>query len=1156
MNKKKIFAIVAFIILGLFMYAFANPLNDNSDDKNGNQTPSSDTSGQKDATNTEPLVAVNEPVRNNTRRNDTRRTDNTVNNQVVPPVQTEADTQNNVSNNTVEPTNGTGENVEPINPPTPVNPENPKPAMEENIPVVDLTMDKLIAVQELKDHRKDFVFEDDSEYKKVVEEYIKKINDSLTKNDITSNLEEGKKAIDSLIEEDLDAYRKAAKKEIADYADELQLTTDVSELLEGFYDEIDEANTKSAIDKIVEKAKKALDEIKAVEILTAYKEEAKKEIADYAKELELTTDVSNLLDEINKDIDGSEDKDAVDKVVEEAKKKLDDIKASEIAKAKEDATKAIDDLYTEDEKNLPEITDIKDKAKKEVENTDDIENLQDIIDKAEKDIKDIIDNKEYTVVFYGIYNSSKKTKVITTEKVEYKKAVTAPKMNKSINAWGGSIKLEFKGWDIDAEALKSITSDLEVHANYEVKSATTKISILHEDKDYSTNIKDFYHPYNEGKVNKYFELDVTDKNIVNAILNFNGEHIFVYENDDQKIRSVLIDKDTPDVYENNKYKKLQYYVLKLQGDRFHCDARIIYDSAAELADAIEEAKKAINDYKTVETGDISEVKDEKIKAIEAIEKMTSVEDVKNKVQPTKDAIDKIIANKTFDVTFVGKKSSKTVQVGYKKDATIPNELKEQKYHNVTYGNPTWNKELSTNIVKDVTINVEYEITHAYADVFLLADSIEIPKDRTIYNAGSYSYLKTVELVLTDDIRKAIANDKYDVMLTEDRDIRALLKDEKSLPKKDGKYKEYEFYVMKFCIATNAGFHIDGKLHYDKEAEALDNAKDELNKLIKEAEEKSTEGKTTASINELKKDIKTAKDVVKGNDINAINNSINELKKEKLENIEVTSVTVVNKKATYVEGQAFILEVKYSDNNGHKDVTITSGYTINGDTKTVKDGQTATVTYGKKTSNEFTYNVIERKIATIKVIEHKSKYYLNESTNIRVEATYNDNSTRELDSVEYRKDNFTTSSATSKRTATIVLIENNNIKDRFDYSVSKYSSREEELEAEHKKMITDLNIEVKNPSVLYFVMRFKNFNNKLDVSEVHRKGNYIDHEVTLHDTNEDGVYSISAIDFGYLRLTNSDTFDQYVYITYKVDGKTYVAKYREEDHGNIKFVSFI
>ena len=30
MNKKRIFAIVVFVILGLFMYTFANPLNDES----------------------------------------------------------------------------------------------------------------------------------------------------------------------------------------------------------------------------------------------------------------------------------------------------------------------------------------------------------------------------------------------------------------------------------------------------------------------------------------------------------------------------------------------------------------------------------------------------------------------------------------------------------------------------------------------------------------------------------------------------------------------------------------------------------------------------------------------------------------------------------------------------------------------------------------------------------------------------------------------------------------------------------------------------------------------------------------------------------------------------------------------------------------------
>ena len=52
MNKKKVtFAIVLFIILGLFVYAFANPLNDDEmqpeQNNNGEQrNPSSDNSGE------------------------------------------------------------------------------------------------------------------------------------------------------------------------------------------------------------------------------------------------------------------------------------------------------------------------------------------------------------------------------------------------------------------------------------------------------------------------------------------------------------------------------------------------------------------------------------------------------------------------------------------------------------------------------------------------------------------------------------------------------------------------------------------------------------------------------------------------------------------------------------------------------------------------------------------------------------------------------------------------------------------------------------------------------------------------------------------------------------------------------------------------------
>ena len=50
MNKKRIFAIVVFIILGLFMYTFANPANDESNNNNANQpTSSTDTNDNNDS---------------------------------------------------------------------------------------------------------------------------------------------------------------------------------------------------------------------------------------------------------------------------------------------------------------------------------------------------------------------------------------------------------------------------------------------------------------------------------------------------------------------------------------------------------------------------------------------------------------------------------------------------------------------------------------------------------------------------------------------------------------------------------------------------------------------------------------------------------------------------------------------------------------------------------------------------------------------------------------------------------------------------------------------------------------------------------------------------------------------------------------------------
>ena len=111
-------------------------------------------------------------------------------------------------------------------------------------------------------------------------------------------------------------------------------------------------------------------------------------------------------------------------------------------------------------------------------------------------------------------------------------------------------------------------------------------------------------------------------------------------------------------------------------------------------------------------------------------------------------------------------------------------------------------------------------------------------------------------------------------------------------------------------------------------------------------------------------------------------------------------------------------------------------------------------------------------------------------------------------------------------------------------------------AERQKLITDLKIGVKNPDWFVYEMRFNNFNNRITVKSVHRIGKIKDYHVTLKSTGKAGVFNISWDDFVNLRLTNSDTFSQHIYITYNVDGKTYVGKYREEDEGDLKFVAFV
>ena len=170
MNKKRIFGIVLFFLLGFFVFTFANPKNDNEDINNN------------DILKPTPAATENHGENNNQKPQNIVQTD--INNQeqqsnVQPVMNYQGQSKNGGSSNTAQPV---------VNP-APIHPE-------QSLPVEDLT-----------------------------------------------------------------DYRNAAKKEIADYRDSLNLVTSTEKLIETANGQIDAANTKSAIDKVVSDTKDALDKL-------------------------------------------------------------------------------------------------------------------------------------------------------------------------------------------------------------------------------------------------------------------------------------------------------------------------------------------------------------------------------------------------------------------------------------------------------------------------------------------------------------------------------------------------------------------------------------------------------------------------------------------------------------------------------------------------------------------------------------------------------------------------------------------------------------------------------------------------------------------------------------------------------------------------------
>ena len=278
MNKKKIFGIVLFIVIGLFMFTFANPneeleegnvennltINEEKQDKEKKpKNNQEDNELTVDITNTEETVPAFAPA------------------QVVQQVsieelrnQAKTEVSNYANSLELEDTEKMQEIVNEAN--TLIDNANSKNELDR---IVEDTKNKLdevktlenlenskeAALEEVKEYKNDYDFIDEDKYSELVNDASEKISAATTEEEVNEELEDFKKAIDELIE--LEDYKKNAIEELVLYKDSLELTKlieEAEEVVDEAKTKINGASTKEEVDEIVDEAKELLDEIKTL----------------------------------------------------------------------------------------------------------------------------------------------------------------------------------------------------------------------------------------------------------------------------------------------------------------------------------------------------------------------------------------------------------------------------------------------------------------------------------------------------------------------------------------------------------------------------------------------------------------------------------------------------------------------------------------------------------------------------------------------------------------------------------------------------------------------------------------------------------------------------------------------------------------------------
>ena len=333
---------------------------------------------------------------------------------------------------------------------------------------------------------------------------------------------------------------------------------------------------------------------KALELEHA-KKKAVEELESYKKDYDYTDSTVRevIVKEYTDAIKEAKDVSDVDRLLNDAESKIDELVKADIANYINAAIEDIKKYASYDEQYISEITDEKDNgiAKlNKIKETDlediDYKNIKEeidgIVEVTNGNIDEIIENKTFKVTFVG------KNNVKEEQTINYKKAAKAPTTVKFNNPVYKDVTYEITGFDKEFSEVKS---DLTVNALYKITNIKATIYLNNQEMP-NPKTKTVTGAYTKlGTVN----LKLDNEKINNSILNDKNANVYTNDNDFD-ITTLFNDSlDVPEL--ENAYDYYEYYVVKfVAGNQagIHIDCVKLHDSLKELTDAKERLNDLIN----------------------------------------------------------------------------------------------------------------------------------------------------------------------------------------------------------------------------------------------------------------------------------------------------------------------------------------------------------------------------------------------------------------------------------------------------------------------------------------------------------------------------------------------------------------------------------